>query len=237
MKIFVALLVAALFIFILKGFRLGLKRLLTIYPGLTFLNNLLTVIEISFFFVYVFWIADFLFGEKFYYEHLIYILLFIVIGFVGWFLIRDIIAGAIFRLRHKLETGSYIRVGEHSGKIIQQAFTYLKISTADDQTLRLPYSGIINEVITEMPYMGAKEEHILQIHASISIGITNAESYIRKAIFNTSWSNPKEEPIIRFINDTDKGYFYEVTLLSRNSRQMQFIKKGLEENPLLHIIS
>ncbi len=238
MKITIAIIVAALLILFLKAIRLILKRVINRYSGLNFINNLIIALEVIIWIGYIFWATDFLFREKFYYEYLVYAMIFIIAGFVAWYLLKDVFAGIIFRVKHNLKTGSYIRAGDLSGQIKSQELTYLRITAGDGQTLRVPYSGIIHEVITELTYPGAFEEHTLHIRTDLSLGSSNtAESLIRTAVLNTAWSNVKEEPVIKYIKETDNGYFFEITLLSVNKKQIKFIEKSLEEIPSVHVVS
>jgi len=238
MKIIIAFLVAVLFFLAFKVISVGLKSLLNRYSRFYWLGNLILASELIVWIVYIFWVTDFLFHGKFYYTYLIYTIILIVCGFIAWFLLRDIFAGMIFRIKHDLKTGSYIRTGDFSGQIKTQQLTYIKIMVGDGQLLRIPYSRIINDVITEMPYPGSLEQHIVQIQVDSTSGKTNiAELLIRSAILNTPWSNLKEEPSIRFLGENDQGYIFEITFLSANTKQIRYIEMALEENPSIHVIS
>ncbi len=237
MKFIIAFLVATMFFLVLKLIRIGMKRLLNRYPGLNSIGNLLLAIELFLWLIYIFWATDFLFRDKFYYPYLVYSLMLIITGFVAWYLLRDIFAGIVFRVKHNLKRGSFIGAGDLSGQIKSQNLTYLKIVTGEGQLLRVPYSRIVHEVIIELTYPGALAEHMLHLQVDSSIGKTTAaEALIRTAILNTPWSNLKEEPTIKFLNENETGYFFEVTLLSINVKQIKFIEMALEEIPYLHVI-
>jgi len=239
MKVIIAIIVGALIFLSLKALSLGLKRVINRYPGLSFLNNINQTSGTIIWIVYIFWATNFLFGEMFFYQYIVYALIFIIAGFVAWFLVKDIFAGIFFRINHNLKTGSFIRIGDLSGQIISQQLTHLRILIpGDGQIQRLPYSGIINGVITELAYPGALEEHTLHVRIDRSQGSTNeAESLIRSVILNSAWSNLKEEPAIKYIKETENGYFFEITLLSVNKKQIKFIELSFEGVPSLHITS
>ncbi len=237
MKIIIAFLVASLVFLVLKTFSLGVKLLTNRFSRLNFILNLMVAIEFIVWLGFIFWALDFLLQRKFYYQYLVYALILIVTGFVTWFLLRDIFSGIIFRVKHNLKNNSFIRSGDISGQIISQKITYMEIKTDDGQLLRIPYSRIIHEVISELAYTGALEEHIFQLQVDSSFDKTNAESLIRTTVLNTPWSNLKEEPSIKFLKENEKGYVFEIRLFSINMKQMKFIEKALEENPSLQVIS
>ncbi len=230
--------VAALFFLSLKAGRIGIKRLSSLYSGLKFIDNLTMPIELIIWLGYIFWAVDFLFKKAFFYPYLIYILIIIVVSFLTWYLFKDIFAGIIFRIKHNLIPGSYIRAGEITGQIKSQQLTFMKIMTGDGQIIRMPYSMIILEAITELAYPGAPEEHTLHLIVDFSAGRTDdAESLIRTVILNSPWSNLKEDPIIKFLKENEQGYLFEVTLPSINRNQIKFIQLMLEETPAMQILS
>jgi small-conductance mechanosensitive channel len=238
MKIIIALIIAALFFLFLKVIKLVLKSLLKRYTKLNSIENLIIATELIIWLTYIFWMTDFLFRGKFYYSYLVYTMILIIAGFVAWFLLKDIFAGIIFRFKHNLKTDSYVRAGNLSGRIKSQHLTYIKILTDNGQIIRVPYSRIIHEVIAELAYPGAPEEHIMHLRVDLSTGNkSTAESLIRVVVLNTPWSNFKEEPVIKFIKENNEGYFFEISLLSSNRRHIEFIEMALDEMPSIQVIS
>ena len=238
MKIIIVILVAVVIFFGSKAVRFLLKDLMKQYSLLDRLSGTMAGTETIFWLVFVFWATNHLFRDKFYFHYLIYILIFIITGLVTWFFLRDIFAGITFRIRYNLKNGSVIRVGDLSGEIKSQRLTSLTLLADDGKLLlRVPYSRIINEVVTEINYAGGKEEHTLHIRVDLSVEKNNAESLIRSSVLSAPWSNLKEEPSIRFLEETDKGYFFEVTLLSISLKNMKYMEIALENTPSLHVVS
>ena len=237
MKIIIALIVTVSFFLALKVTRLVLKRLLNRYSELNYIDNLIIAAELIIWLIYIFWALDFLFSGKFYYTYVVYAIILIIVVSVAWFLLKDIFSGIIFRFKHNLKNDSYVRAGDLSGRIKSQHLTYLKIMTDDGQIIRIPYSRIVNEVITELAYPDALKEHVLHLRVDLSAGNTSAsESLIRTEVLNAPWSNLKEEPVIKFLKENDDGYFFEVSLLSINRKHIEFIEMALEEIPSIHVI-
>lgn len=238
MKIIIVFLVAVLIYFGFKAIRFLLKGRMKRNSILERLSYLMAGAEIILWLVFVFWATDNLFSDKFYYHYLVYALIIIITGLAGWFFLRDIFAGLTFRIRHKLRNGSLIRVGDLSGQLKSQQLTCLTLLADDDKLLlRIPYSRIINEVVTELKYTGGQEEHTLHVRVELSVEKNNAESLIRSAVLYAPWSNLNEEPSIRFIEETEEGYFFEVTLFLINPKNMRYMVMALEGTPSLHVES
>ena len=236
MKIVIAFLAALLMFLALKAIRLGLKRLARLYPAWDFRADILAAIEFIIWLIFIFWASDYLFRDKFYYRYLVLALILVFIAFLSWFLISDIFAGVIFKVKHNLKTGAHIRTGDISGNIKSQHLTYLKIRTDDGQLLRVPYSSLNNKVIAEVMHTETMEEHTLQIRIDVNLNKTDAETLIREKILNTPWSNVKEEPSIRLIKEDEKGSVFEIMLFSMNQKHRKFIEMSLQEIPSARVL-
>lgn len=229
MKILIALVVAALFFLLLKVFRLAVKQLQHLYSGLKFADKIVIAVEFLLWLGYTFWAVYYLFRDKFYYHYLVYALILIVIVFMSWYLLRDIFAGMIFRIKHTLRNGSYIEAGDYSGQIKSQRLTCLEIITSDKRLLRVPYMKLVNGVISETAGRGPVEEQVIHVKIDESVGRGNAETFIRTALLNTPWSNLNEEPSIKYQREDKTGYFYDIILVSKNIKQLKNIEKSLEQ--------
>jgi hypothetical protein len=237
MKIIIVILAAAVIFLGIRIIRLGIKYLLKLKPGFNFPWKIIMVAEFMIWSIFVFRSTDFLFRGKFFYQYIIVSFIVIFLGLLTWFFIRDIFAGFIFRIKYSLKTGTYISAGNINGQIKSQQLTSIRLKTDDGLIHNIPYTRIIDEVITELGFRGTPEEHILQLQADVTLGRTKAEELIRTALLSTPWNNLKEEPIIRFLKENEKGYFFEIKLFSVRMKHIKLIEIALDNVPLLHIIS
>jgi len=236
MKIIIALLVALAVFVLIKAAKIGLKRLATLYPGWNFRPNLLGAFGFIMWLVYIFWAMDYLLKDKFYYQYLVIALILIVAGFIAWYLINDIIAGIIFKVKHDLKAGTHIRTVNYSGLIISYHLTYIQIRMDDGQLIRVPYSRINQEVISEVAHSASEKKHTIHLQIDSSLNKADAETLIRQSILNSPWSNLKEEPSIKFLEETRNGNIFEVMLFSIDLEHIKFIEQALEENSALKVI-
>lgn len=237
MKILIALIIAAILFLLLKIIRLGIKQLQNIYSGLKFVDNMLIAAEFLLWLAYSFWVIYYLFRAKFYYQYLVYTLILIIIALIAWFLLRDIFAGIIFRTKHNFKNGSYVKAKNYSGQIKSQNLTCLEIMTPEKQLMRIPYIKLVNETITEAASRGPVEEFIIHVKIDSNVGKKNAESLIRSVLLNSPWSHLSEDPFIRFVKEDESGYFYDITLLQKNLKNVKNIELSLEQIQSIRIIS
>jgi len=237
MKFLVVFLVALLVLVIVTITHLGLKRMSSLYPRWKYRTNFLAIIGFIIWLGYIFWAIDYLFRDKFYFHYLVFAVIFIVVGFLSWFLFSDIFAGIVFKLKHNLKTGTHISAGEFTGKITSQQLAYIKLKTEDGRVLRIPYSKINHAVISEMTHTEALREHTISLEISNKLSKTEAENKIRNAILNTPWSNLNEEPSIKFLAENENSFTFELMLFSTNLKHMKYIEMALENIPTAKVIS
>ncbi len=237
MKIIIIIVVAVL---ILTGFRIlrmGLKYLTSRFTGTGVLEKTVIIIELLVWTIFIFQSLYYLFGEKFYYRYLFVTLIIVLIGFISWYLLRDMLAGFFFRIRYTLKPGAHISTPNESGVLKSYGITSLKLVTSDGILLNIPYSRIINDIIAEKSFRGAPEEHILELQADLSLGRTKAEELIRLTLLNSPWTNPKEEPVIKFLEEGEKGYLFQVRLFSIKEKNIRLIEKSLENFASIHVVT
>jgi len=237
-SIIVAMVVAFLVYLFLKVIRFGLKRLLSRFSQLNLTLNLLVAINFMVWLAYAYWVADFLFGDRFYYPFLVFVSILIVAGLLSWFLLRDIFAGMVFRVRHNLKNGSVIHAGTISGQIISQDLTFLKIRTEKGMLLRIPYSRLNHEIVSQLANAGSQAAHILTIEIDKTSGKVAAEQLIRTTILNMPWSSLKEDVAIKSVGKSEEGgYLFEVSIFSMSAKQLQQIEMALEKSSAIRVIT
>ena len=80
------------------------KKLHKLYPAIG------TILGTGF----VFWGTGILFSDKIFYPYMVTGLVLIVVGLITWFFIRDVFAGALFRMQNDLNKDDSIKIGDFS---------------------------------------------------------------------------------------------------------------------------
>jgi hypothetical protein len=235
MKIVIVIIIGILIFLGIRLLRLGLKYLINHYPRLNVIGKIMVLAEFLIWITYIFQSGNFLFHGKFFYQYLVYGLILILLIFLTWFFLLDIFAGVLFRIRYSLALGTFIHAGNISGQIKSYGLTSVLLLTNEGLIQNIPYSKIISEVITEEGFYGIIKENIFHIQADLSLGREQSEELIRTALLNAPWSNPKEEPLIRFIEENEKGLIYEVTLFTKKKKHLKLIAESLGKFPFINI--
>lgn len=237
MKIIVTFLLALLLFLLFRLLRIGLKRMADLYSTWNFRVNFLVAFELIVWLAYVFWATNYLFSGKFYYHYLVIGLIIVLLGLLSWYLLRDLIAGVIFKTRHNLKPGANIIAGAYAGMLKSQHTTYIIIRAEYGMLLRVPYSKLNHEVIAEIAQNKAGESHMVQLLLGNGMDKHQGELFIRQAILNTPWSSLKEEPSIRWIRSSGEQQVFEVMLYSVDKNRMKHIELALAKTDGMRVIA
>ena len=193
------------------------KFLLTLIPFLELILGLSAVL----------WAINFLFQTKSYYNILMISIVVIFVGFVSWFLLRDIVAGYVFRIQNNFRPGAKIQLGTTIGKLLSMNVTHIIIETGDGRTIKIPYSRISGETVSEQHEEIIAEESSLILRLISSKSLNEIEDDIRKAIMNSPWRLLHREPIIKLKSQNGEYFEYEIRVKTRNKKHQQYLYNSL----------
>ena len=233
MKI-VTVIIVALAVFIgLKALGIGIRRLAKIFPDWKIRMNFYAVFEFLIWIAFIFWSVDYLFRNLFFFRYLIMLMILVLGVFFSWYLINDMIAGIVFKVKHNLKSGTYIRTGKYAGEIRSMHLTGIQIRTDDGHLIRIPYARLNQEVILELSHAGSYEEHLVQIWVYNTISRAEAEKQIYETIINSPWSILKENPSVHFIKQDENENVFEAVMYLLDVKYLNFIEIALKKNPAI----
>ncbi len=166
------------------------------------LNNL-PVIEMAAWFVYLIWAIQFLWiGNRLYALELSVILSIFVLA-VSWFSLRDFIAGAVFKASGKFSKNETVRIGDFAGKIAGLESRNLVLETEKGETVYIPYSKVLGNVIIRSHPAENVMSHTFQMHIENISDPVEVMNRIKVSILTSPLSSLKKEPQIRLLDSGD----------------------------------
>lgn len=178
---------------------------------------------------YLFWACQFTMGQKPFYPYLNFTLILILAIFISLYLIKDFIAGVIFRLQNDLKLNQIIQTSEVSGKIIRFGHTFLKVETLGGDIASIPYSRIANSIVTEVSKAESSEHSKIHLKARKKYSREETSRNIKVFILNSPWSSFKKPPVISFKEETEKEFVFEITVHSILKKHSNYLEAGLRE--------
>lgn len=206
-----------------------LKKGIQKYTYLKKVQKSLPLFEIVLWTAFTFWAVRILFKDGTLYPYMVAGLLAILAVLFTWFVFRDIVAGAIFRVQNDLNKGDYIKVGELSGQIKSISLTHLEMVSDKGQTVKIPFSRLNKELISGMTTPEGIEEYTIHLAVNKGMGKAEIEDLIKREIANSPWCNYKNPPVIKLRDEVSGMYHYDVMVYALNHQHLRKVEGMLQE--------
>lgn len=175
-----------------------------------------------------FWAMFYLFYDKPYYNFIIFSLI-VVIGLaIGWFFIKDMIAGIAFKAQNQYMQGDLVQFGNIEGKIEALLSTHVSIYTNDGKLIKIPYSNLSNKVISQKSKSGTygKNHFTIKIKKGTSKEIIEQ---INSILTCSPWRVKGRKAKIKIISETDNFNIYEILVETRSEKHLDYIKSFINK--------
>ena len=202
-EIYLFLLIAIIIFFLFRV----LKKSLPFFPvrkkARKVLLNYLPVIEMAAWFIYLIWAIQFLWiGNRLYALELSVILsLFVLV--VSWFSLRDFIAGAVFKASGKFLKNETVKIGDFAGKIAGFESRNLVLETEKGETVYIPYSKVLGNVIIRSHPAENVMSHTFRIKLKNVSDPIQVMDRMKTGILTSPLSSLKKDPQIRLLDSGD----------------------------------
>lgn len=210
--------ISTLYIYISKKYKKWTRKL-----------NLIPAVEFISWLIFIFWAIDYLFKNKLYYQYLVISIVIIVVVFLAWFVVKDFIAGIVFKVQNDLQTNNKIQLGAINGIIKAQHLTHIKVETSAGQIVKIPYSRLNHEIISEISDSKTNEDFKFQLQIKKTRSKQETEDQLNFLIINSPWSNFNRKPIMKLVSEDETFYTFDVTASTLNHKHMWLLEKSLRE--------
>ncbi len=200
----------ALLIFI--GFRLFkyLLRFLRLSRSKVFLiHKYLPVSELTIWVLFLIWAIQFLYNKGYLVTIMPAIIFIIIILYLVWFGLKDIIAGVVFKTSNQLQINDHITIADTNtaGKIISIKKTFLELEDDNGRLVILPYSKITGNIV----FKNSPSQSLLSHSFRMKIPYINDETdiselmdKIKSFILLLPWISQKKKPKVTIDEESDE---------------------------------
>ena len=123
-------------------------------------------------------------------------LLALVVVVALWFLIRDYLAGVVFRTEMTIRRGDTIRFGGYEGTVKRFGARTMTLELTHGDVAFVPYREVREAVLVRRHRRLASTRHTFDIEVPPTLGIAEARATVRRAALLNHWSSPSDEPHI-----------------------------------------
>lgn len=186
-------------------------------------------IEILAWTAYFFRSLEYLFGTRSYYDYLLTALVLTGLGLLVWFYLKEVVAGAFFRLQHNPKTGRHLQTSDLEGVIRRISPTHIYLDTPGGKVVRLPFSKLVGNPFS----LSTHKEHAQDFSFRIKVGKQWSRdetiSRIRQALLLSPYCSYKEPVDIRIEDENPSAYACHIAVRPVSQRFGSRIEKHLAE--------
>lgn len=228
-----AVILVALIIF--SGFRL-FKFLMQFIrlplPQAAMVNKYLPVGELVVWSMFFLWAIQFLFTRGYLVSVVPLILFVIIILYLAWFGLKDIIAGVIFKTTSHLQISDHVNIAGITGKVASIGYSGIELEDYSGRVVQIPFSKIVGNIWQKQYSSQSLLSHnfLLRIPLNDEMGdLFEVMEKLRMTILAFPWSSQKKEPKISIQDENPREVLFNITIFSLDQAYFVRTEKLLEK--------
>ncbi len=144
------------------------------------------------------WLVVFaLFGQNEVYPYLSGALVLVLTALLGWYILRDIVAGITFVTKHPTILNHRLTILGLEGKVIRLGPTNLHLQTDTGETVSVPYNRVAGEVLTDHSHTFLSEQFSVSLTVEPHDNPEALASAIREHVLLLPWTNARLSPTVK----------------------------------------
>jgi small-conductance mechanosensitive channel len=199
-----------------------LSRLLNSVPASKGLHRILVrvfpLVEFIIWLAYGLWVLNGMFGNYPFYTLLVSALAIGLLVIVGWYFLRDFIAGIILKAEIPFEQNQLIKVIDSKGVLRKVGYRSLEIETDEGEFVKIPYSKLAANSIHLFERADNLQSFETILRLSSSKSIQQFKDDINQFLLLLPWVAFIKEPRVRLIAEGESENTYSVTYYTTSSR-------------------
>ena len=152
---------------------------------------------------------------------------FLFFGLLAWFLLRDVVAGIIFKLQHTLKINQSIRVADTSGRLLRLGMTALVLDNTSGEQIKIPYTKLINEAVARSEASDTIEPFDFSLSVSKSLSKERWIAALKQQILLLPWASAQRVPVVQWQREDETSHTFDLRVYSLNASQAQQIESHL----------
>ncbi len=144
----------------------------------------------------------------------LFLLLMATVFWFFWLLIKDFIAGAIFKTNNDFKEKDIIQVDNFEGKIIEMGSRIIQIESDAGKVIYIPYSKLSQKTIIKVHPGEMLLSHSFSIRTKNTGNTLQQKDKIRFEILSLPWASIKRPPKVEIIHEDSDSYIFDIKLYS-----------------------
>ncbi|MDX9748331.1 MAG: mechanosensitive ion channel [Paludibacter sp.] len=193
------------------------------------------ILEFGVWMVFIYWSIGTLPAESGLSAFLTTALSVVLIAAIGWYFIRDAIAGFILRSENALEKGMTLNTGSYVGVVTELGYRSLKIKNAGGEIVRVPYSSLTAKQLLISVARDIPVRKSIDIEFSSLLQVDEIQQRLAKRMLEMPWVITSVPPVVN-LDVKEQGIYSahiellvinQESLMKTHSSLLEFVKEEL----------
>lgn len=196
------------------------------------ISYLLMGVELLVWTGWLFWVVRQLVLNPAVYAYFTVGIAFLLMGLVTWFLLRDVVAGIIFKLQHNLKLNQSVRVGgsdaptNRSGRLLRLGITALVLESAGER-VKIPYTQLINEAVARSEVSDVVEPFDFTLQVPTTQSKSQWIDTLGRQVLQLPWASAKRMPLVQWQAEEEQFHTFRLRVYSLNARHALLVESHL----------
>lgn len=181
----------------------------------TFLERMhktLPVVEVISWFVFLSWFV-FRFAEIMQvYALIILTILFFLLFWISRYLLKEVIAGVIFRSTGNYKIGDQLVLEEQGGTIRRFKLNLVEIENSEGEIVCIPYSYLAGHITIKRERDEQTSAYTFVLETSINSTAEKIAGDIKSFILSLPWSSVRKMPVVLLLEENETRFLFEITV-------------------------
>lgn len=211
--VFVLLLGVAIYIG-LRWLRLRVRSLSLSRPRRELFERLRPLIEAVATIVFLVLSVRIVLGDQPLYSTLVLGLILVAAVLLGWFALRDVVAGMLLKASELCLPGDWVEIGGVTGRVHGLGYRVIALDTIDGGQAFVPYSRVSRETLVRRPDTDGLFQHSFRVRFDEDGDVVERKDRLRRIALNSHWHSVVREPRVEI--DEDRGFTVTVFAIASN---------------------
>ncbi len=187
------------------------------------------VLELLIWVAFFFWAVDSVFQDFFYYNLLIGLMVFIVLGALSWFLFRDFFAGIVIRSENALEPGQFFKTTFVEGRILKLGIRSMELETLEGERVKVPYGRLNNQLLNRPPGQEKNYGHTLKLRMPKAGKPARLKNQILAELNNMPWIISGYPPMVSITSESEEQFLVEIRVYVMREEHLFLVEKNIRD--------
>ena len=196
---------------------------------------------------WLFWLIRRLVLNEAVYEYFTIGVAFLLFGLLTWFLLRDVVAGIIFKLQHNLKLNQSLRVAgtpvagtpvagtpvagnsatSITGRLLRLGITTIVLESTTGERIRIPYTKLINETVARYEASDVIKPFDVLLQVPKTMSKDRWITALYRQILLLPWASTKRTPVVQWQGEDEHHHTFDLRIYCLSDTQAHRIESHL----------